>query len=336
MRQIQVFVSSTMDELAYERETAVDVIGRFSASPGLFELFPAMSMAPARAYIEAVRECDMLVLIIYRQWSAAVMAEFEEAVAQDKPVIVLVRASEEPRDAQIQQFLAGLQGRDAVMRVPRYVYKTFGTLRQFRESLHEALVHEMSRRFQPPLHTQTREEMYDLGTDIVQYSQRRIAVFERTPSLFLGARPYHAKQDGKWGYEERFVRAWEGWIATAVTDTRREFVYTFSTDYTQRLIAAQSDAVRVAIRATLTERATYYKDLERQSGLRLRFAPLATISVPVIVGDSRVAFWMLGGQDLAVCIQQENRQIAQFVVQMLKAHMVQSVDADAMMAACFP
>lgn len=81
MHRITVFVSSTMQELQYERETAAAVIHGLAQHPEFFEIFTARAEAPEQAYVEAVRECDVYVLVVYRSYSDAVMEEYHEAVA---------------------------------------------------------------------------------------------------------------------------------------------------------------------------------------------------------------------------------------------------------------
>jgi hypothetical protein len=324
MKQIEVFISSTMDELAYERETAQEVIRRFSLSPSLFELFPAMSLSPTQAFLEGVRGCDLFVLILYREASKPVLAELQEAVACDKSIIVLVRASEGKRDDDVQKLLDGLRGRSKASVVPQYVYKEFGTLAQFREALRHALANEMSRRFQPPLHTMTREAMYDLGTQMVQCAQRRVAVYQRTPTYFLGCRPYGAPAGEEWGCENRFLEALNSWIARARKDRKREFVYAFSKDDTLKLMAAQPPALQRSMKKLLKDRLTFCKRVERESRQRLRFGPLLTESVPLAVGDGSVAFMLLWSEGTALCIRQENRAIADVMVRMLKMYMGQT------------
>lgn len=328
-----------MDELRFERETAAEVIRELSQEPELFELFPAMSESPIRAFIERVRECDLFVLILCRQYSAPTMAEYKEAVACDKPIIVMVRSSNEPRDEQVRELLRQLEGRAAapaqeraeVLPAVQMVYRTYGTLDEFRTELKRSLVYEIGKVLRPPLHTLTREEMYNLGTEIVEFSQRRLAIVERTPSLFFGVRPYHLPETQKRTYELRFAQSLERWIRSAIEDSRRSFIYAYSPDDVRRTLENQDESLRQALTARCAQNVRVYKVIEQDSGQRLRFGPLRTpFSGPLAVGDARFAFWLLGSSD-AVAIHQENRSIADVVFRMLNRYTVRDVDAEAIL-----
>ena len=77
---IRVFVSSAMRELEYEREAAEDALKKLRFDPWLFEFLPAMNASPSTPYLDAVRDCDVFVLILGQSLRPAVRREYEEAV----------------------------------------------------------------------------------------------------------------------------------------------------------------------------------------------------------------------------------------------------------------
>jgi hypothetical protein len=312
--RLEVFISSAMDELSFERETACEVLREFASEPGLFELFPAMSISPRAACLQEVRDCDVFVLIIYRSYSEPTFEEYYEAVERNKPIIVLLRDTDVPREEKVTEFLQGLRephGNEA-----RFLFKTYRTLADFRTAFREALARELTRLLRSPMCTMTRERMYDLGTEIVRSSQRRLAIVQRTPSLFFGARPYDSDQ--KWVWEREFLAHLEAWVEEAgAQDSHRHLVYAYlPRDARQHFLECKAGP-REAIAKRVREVLPRYKQVQSDTGQRLRFVALeTTISGPFAVGDDRVGFWLLGDQG-AVCLYQENRRIADLIFEML-------------------
>jgi len=318
---IRVFVSSDMAELEPERETAENIIHGLNLEPRLFELIPATSQSPGQACLVEVRDCHIFVLLVWRSFPPAVRAEYQEAIEQGKPILVFVKllAESEGHSPDLRCLLDQLGGEAKLQTGVRTLYSRFRRLSELSARLRDALVSEIAKFYRAPRITLSRKELYDLGTDIVTYAQRQLHVVQRTPSLFLGSRPYLARPQEKFIYEERFRAALAGWIEAARQASRGSLLYLFSADATRKEIAQHSQE-NPTFRDAVVARARQYKDFERDSGLRLRFAPLRTpFSGPMIVGDNRLALWLLGREE-PICISQENHALALEVIRMLETH----------------
>ena len=163
-------------------------------------------------------------------------------------------------------------------------------------------------------HTMARNEMYELGTSIIQYAQRRLYVFQRTPSLILGARPYIADDSKKYTYEREFADVLKKWIGANYELADKEFVYLFSAKATKKEIRGEPLEERVK------DNVRRLKEIEVESGRRFRIETLdVPMSGPLIVGDNRYAIWVLG-EDQAVSISQENKGISDILVMILNSY----------------
>src|ERR1700741_5159077 len=107
---IRVFVSSAMRELEYEREAAEDELKKLRLDSWLFDFLPAMNASPSTPYLDAVRDCDVFVLILGQSLRPAVRREYEEAVRTLKPILVFVKSrnKDEKREEDLESFLANL------------------------------------------------------------------------------------------------------------------------------------------------------------------------------------------------------------------------------------
>jgi len=320
---IKVFVSSDMVELENEREIAETTIRKLSFRALLFELLPALSRSPVAAYIEKVQQCDIFVMILWRELPRAVEQEHDEAVARAKPVLTFLKNLEEgeKRSTELSDFLTDLR--------VRKTYRTFRKLDDLSKSLQQALSEEIAKFYETPRITTTRNELYDLGTDIIRNAQKRLYVVQRTPALFLGAREYLAPEKEKKHFEKRFVDELTKWIKIAEKDDKKTLLYLFSPTATH----AELDSIKKEspkggrpLSAEVSKRITNYKDVERESGERLRFLPLRhPFSGPMAVGDNRFAIWILG-KDSAVSLSQENDALATHLAQQLEQHVEENVE----------
>ena len=139
-RIIDVFVSSTMEELAEERRQAREVISsNRSLNPVMFEDFGAMPKGPREAYIGEERECDIVVGILGRDYSKAVDEEFMEAIARRIDLLVFLKNCE--RTSELQSLIERLKSSSAI------VYASYGTLNEFSDKLDESLGNLLAERF---------------------------------------------------------------------------------------------------------------------------------------------------------------------------------------------
>lgn len=315
-RQINVFISSSMTELEYDREIAEEVLTDMIFNPILFELFPAMNMSPSESYTEGVRDCDVFLLLLWKSLSSGVQEEYNEAVKRSKPILMLVKslAGNEKRTPKLTTFLKKFDPNSRGRPPRRVTYHKYRSVAELKTAVRESVAAEIAKFYREPVYTMARNEMYELGTSIIQYAQRRLYVFQRTPSLILGARPYIADDSKKYAYEREFADVLKKWIGANYELADKEFVYLFSAKATKKEIRGEPLKERVK------DNVRWLKKIEVESGHRFRIETLdVPMSGPLIVGDNRYAIWVLG-EDQAVSISQENKGISDILVVILNSY----------------
>ncbi len=235
-RSIKGFISSASEELEYDREVACESLREMNVSPVLFEVFPAMSQSPLESCLDEVRNSDIFVMLLWKSLRPAVHEEYTEAVRRGKPILVLVKSlnENEERDAGLKEFLAGLSAGSQTHLVRRVTWKHYRRLADLRGAVRDSIATEIAKFYKEPIHTLTREEMYELGTSIVRHAQKRLYLFQRTPSLVLGARDYLAQDATKYAHEREFADALHAWMTDNYRAVDREFLCLFSPEATKR------------------------------------------------------------------------------------------------------
>ena len=333
MRKINVFISSAMSELEGEREIALSVIRSINFNPVIFEILPAMSMSPAEVYIEKVRECDIFVLILWKSLRPAVLEEYQEAVKKNKPILVFIKTliGEEEREQKLTEFINNLMNPHEGVFTKGLVFKYFRSLTELEKALKESVAMEIAKYYEEPIHTLSRQEMYELGVSIIRFAQRRLYIYQKTPTLFLGARDYLAPQESKYTFEKDFYNSLENWIEKNKSLPDKELIYMFSIEETR----AEMDNLKLRSSfdyiEELKNRIEKYKKIENEGGYRFRFAAMESISGPLVVGDNRYELWFLGHEE-TVCISQENEKICDIIGRMVRIHSSRRIDAEELLS----
>ncbi len=140
--RLSVFVSSIMsaEDLSAERSAAVAAIQSLTLTvPWAFEFAPAEPIPATQAYLQAVFDCDLVVLIVSRTHSSAVQSELDAAESSQKPVLAFVRRAD-PRSGSFD-------GRNGVLKWlrERVKYREFGDLRELEAAVRESLTTELVR-----------------------------------------------------------------------------------------------------------------------------------------------------------------------------------------------
>jgi len=333
MNGIKVFISSAMYELEYEREVAQEVIESLNFEPRIFEMFASQSNSPFQAYMREVRGCDIFGMILWKSLRRAVLEEYQEAVRMCKPILIFIKAlsEDEQREKDLKEFIHQLKGETTSSSILyRTVFKEYRKVSEFREILRASIVNEVAKFYRTPFSTLSREEMYNIGTDIIRFSQKRLCLIQRTPSLFFGAREYEAPENQKWQYEADFLSALDEWISAAQKDQKRSLLYLYCPQSSLQEIKSVRTEFSGKFIMKITEKIRQYKKIELNTGKRLRFLPITRpFSGPLAVGDNRFAIWVFGAQD-AVAISQSNAKMADVLARMLSAYCSKDMSADAM------
>jgi Domain of unknown function (DUF4062) len=323
-KSINVFISSAIHELEYEREIAQQTLERMNVSPILFELFPALSQSPTSAYLDEVRGCDIFIILLWKSFRPAVEQEYAEAINTNKPVLVFVKSliENEERDDRLKAFLQNIIGADASSpsAVRRTVFKNYRRLSELAEAIRESVTNELVKFYREPFYTLSREEMYELGTSIIQNTQKRLYILQQTPSLFLGARDYLASEEDKRPYEKVYLDALINWLRSNCKSGDKEFLLLFSVEAIRKEIDKEGLLAHPEYIGGLKERIASVAEIEAQSHRRFRFSMISLpFSGPMIVGDNRYGIWILGG-DEAVSISQEDNKFCDILARILRVH----------------
>ena len=252
-RIVNVFVSSAIDELRYEREVAERTLRQLSIEPLMFEILPSMSRSAREAYREAVAGCDIFTIILGAKLRDAVKEEYGLAVELRKPILALVRSLRYPekRDKTLDSFLSDLQ----------YKWADYATLQDLEEALKTSVMTELASSYvQAPRISRTRSQMYIDAADLVSYAKTQLYVYQETPSQIFGPRPYDEPSQ-KIDFELVFYGRLESWLSGAARkESKRKFMLLFHPGKTKEEM--QKYGLADNVKAEITR----IKSLEIESG----------------------------------------------------------------------
>lgn len=340
MKNIRIFISSSERELEHERETASEIIEGLNLDPVLFELQGAFSRSPFEAFLNEVSQSDIFVMILWKSLSPAVLQEYKRAISLHKPILIFVKnlLHGEKASTELSEFLNQFSFSEQMTVTPQIKvsgYTHFRALKELKTQLKKSILSEISKFYREPTTTLSREEMYDLGTDIIRHAQKRVAIFQRTPTLFLGMKDrYRQKASYTAGsystFEKRFNDTLEQWINNKYKSGDVEFIYLYDSELTRQEVVKYifDSPDKTQKLAEIKSKIEKYKEIERESNYMFRFTPIETpISGPLCIGDNRYAIWILGSDD-AISFSQEDEKIASILVRMIRTQNKKAKPAD--------
>ena len=146
-QQVRVFVSSTLHELAPEREAARRAIERLRLAPVMFEL--GARPHPPRSLYRAYLEQSHIFIGIYWQrygWVApgeeVSGLEDEYNLCGDRPRLIYIKSPAPEREARLGELLDRIQEDD------RASYKYFSSIRELKRLIEEDLALMLTERFE--------------------------------------------------------------------------------------------------------------------------------------------------------------------------------------------
>jgi competence CoiA-like predicted nuclease len=231
MDKVDVFISSVMNELEYDREIVCEMINSISLNSAMFEMFPSMAESPTEAYLEKVLNCNIFILILWKSFTDAVYNEYNEAIRKNKPVLIFLKNLKdgEKRSLELISFIKNIESAT----IKATIYKQYRTIEQLRQEVKKAISNEIAKNYEIPRLSQTREDLYELGGSIINQSYNRVFIFEKTPCLFLGSRDYLSSDDKKVSYEAKVVSILSEWIEKNKNKNYTEFLSLFSIEKTK-------------------------------------------------------------------------------------------------------
>ena len=145
-QRLRVFVSSTLEELANEREAARDAIARLRLTPVMFEL-AARPHPPRRLYRAYLEQSDVFIGIYWQRygWVAPGMAasglEEEYTLSAGKPRLIYIKDPAPEREQRLEALLQRIRAEDTVS------YKKFSTTAELGELIANDLALLLTERF---------------------------------------------------------------------------------------------------------------------------------------------------------------------------------------------
>ena len=141
MEALKVFVSSVMrpsvEDLTEERRVAFEAVEALApvARAWAFEREPASTKRLRDSYIDEVKTCDLLLLIVGRVLTPAVREEFDTARDYEKPILAFAKNVPQ-REPEVAEVLALLDAK----------YDTFAEATELRDKIRAAVGKEILRR----------------------------------------------------------------------------------------------------------------------------------------------------------------------------------------------
>jgi predicted MPP superfamily phosphohydrolase len=151
----------------------------------------------------------------------------------------------------------------------------------------------------------TELDMYKEGIKIAtDQTHKQLVIYQRTPSLLLGAKPY-ANIEEKSPCEEEYMRCLEGRIKSCVKNQDLSITYLFSLEKTKKIIKKYKNVSVYALEALKR-----LKKQEKDSNghFRFEYVPFKFLG-PLMIGDLGYMVWIgskdIGGEILVLSSNQD-------------------------------
>lgn len=132
-----------------------------------------------------------------------------------------------------------------------------------------------------------REEMYGLGTSIINNAKTRLYIVQATSSLLL---PTKHKAD------DILVAALKTWIKSTEKEEGRTCWYLYNDQATRLEMEEKIRDGKLKL-TDLDDLVNYYKDFDEKSKGKFQFSSISSnFSGPMAIGDDRIAIWIIGGR----------------------------------------
>src|SRR6266567_3471900 len=151
-QRVRVFVSSTLDELASERQAARKAIKQLRLTPVLFES-GARPYPPRELYRAYLAQSDIFIGLYWQRygWVAPGMTisglEDEYQLSGDKPRLIYLKTPAPAREPGLQGLLDRIRTEDTAS------YQKFATAEELRERIANDLAELLTERFTTPAET---------------------------------------------------------------------------------------------------------------------------------------------------------------------------------------
>ena len=112
--RLQVFVSSTVEELKDARAIAREAINDFQFSPLMCEDWGASTESSRKTYLKEIKNSDVYIGIFWKNYSEPTVEEYREAIRLGKEILLYVKKEEnELRNNNLKEFLTNIKNLDS-------------------------------------------------------------------------------------------------------------------------------------------------------------------------------------------------------------------------------
>ncbi len=312
MGKIRVFISSSLTELESEREIAQETIAQLNLEPVMFESLPAMDKTLENAYVDAIKEAHIFVLILWKDLTEAVEREYNVANEYGIPILMIVKIPtfREARTQRLENLIniaanQNLQSNNHI--VP--FRKNFRTLSQLENVLKEGVMKLVSDRFTEPVLTTTNVDLIlETNLNMVQNARRRLLVVAKTPILLFGPRPYNSPH--KNFAKNKFYDALIAWIENMKKDENKKMLYLYSVEDTYNEM--KENQLEQFVKVNVEK----YKKIEEETNGRFELGSIQEFPGRICISDNNFGISFRAPKGKVVYV---NRQDASFSSNLFQA-----------------
>ena len=315
MAKIRVFISSSLTELESEREIAQKTILQLNMEPVMFENLPAMDKPLENAYVDAIKESHIFVLILWKDLTEAVEREYTTACKYGLPILMLVKIPtfREARTQRLENLIniAANQNLNNNQIVP--FRKNFRKLVQLEDELREGVMKLVSDRFTEPVLTTTDVDLIlETNLNMVQTAKRRLLVVAKTPILLLGPRPYGSVHKNL--AKDKFYRALTTWIETMKTDENKKMLYLYSLKDTYDEM--KENHLEQIVKTNIEK----YKKIEEETNGRFELCSIQEFPGRIYVSDNSFEISFRAPKGKVVHINRQDASFSSNLFQVLRSY----------------
>ena len=305
MGKIRVFISSSLTELESEREIAQKTLAQLNLEPVMFEILPAMDKTLENAYVDAIKDAHIFILILWKDLTEAVEREYNTATEHGIPILMLVKIPtfREARTQRLENLIniaANQNLKNNNQTVP--FRKNFRTLSQLEHEIKEGVMKLISDRFTEPVLTTTNVDLIlETNLNMVQNAKRRLLVVAKTPILLFGPRPYCSVH--KNFVKDKFYHALTTWIETMKNDENKKMLYLYSVEDTYNEM--KENQLEQIVKTNIEK----YKKIEEETNGRFELGSIQEFPGRICISDNSFGISFRAPKGKVVYV---NRQDASF------------------------
>jgi vacuolar-type H+-ATPase subunit F/Vma7 len=306
MGKIRVFISSSLTELESEREIAQETIAQLNLEPVMFESLPAMDKPLESAYLDEIRNSHIFVLILWKDLTDAVEREYNAAVENGVPVLLLVKVPthRETRSPRLESLIDRTVECDLVRKTQCVPFrKKFRTLSQLRYELKEGVMKLVSDRFTEPVLTTTNIDVISkTNQNLILNARRRLLFVSKTPIILFGPRPYNSEHKNY--VEGNFYQALTSWIDEIKNDKNRKMLYLYSSEDTYNEMKENK------LESCVEQNLEKYKKIEDETNGRFEISSIQEFPGRILISDNSFGIQFRAPKDKVVCVYRQDASIS--------------------------